>query len=148
MVYRYLPGGRYEKVLQTSGPVSALVCAGKRFFFAVGRDIYTYRHGQGLARLYRSPSGHTIEGLAYDPKTATVFFSAGSAVWALRGPLVTYIVGRLAGELRWHNGLLFVLDRKTSDFYALGGVSPAIRASARLTLRAPPTPGGQSVTGP
>ena len=141
VVYRYWPGGRYQKLLGTSGPVRHLICAGKRLFFAVGKDIYTYKQGKGLARLYRSTSGHVIEGLAFDPKHSIVYFSAGRTVWGLRGPLVTYVVGNIAGDLRWHKGVLFVLDRKAVELHALRNTSTAIRSFYKRRPQPRPRPG-------
>jgi len=137
VVYRYWPGGDYEKVVETSRPVRALVSAGGRIFFAADRDIYTYEDSEELVRIFRAGDGFAIDSLAYDPKSAIVYFSAGGAIWGLWGNRVTFVVGGISGELQWHEEHLFVLDAKTWDLYGLGSVSQAVQT---LLARKPQPP--------
>ncbi len=104
------------------GRVSALTAIGERLFFAVDNTIYTAAEGQRPAVVFVAAAQPAIRSIAADPRTGLLYFSAGSAVYAMRAGMAISILRGLEGTLRYSGDALYVLDASRGVLVKLQGL--------------------------
>ncbi len=118
-IYVLLGDGRYERLVEADGPVTAALEAQGEVVFACGRDLWL------LARLGRPVKVYTafrpIFSIARRPGSGDLWFATPSGVFALRAGGVQPVLAGATGFLRHDGRFLVVSDPVRRTVLALSG---------------------------